>query len=187
MYYDLTLKITSKIIKDANGNDKFSLTGHLGTHFDVMDKVFPLDYLRLPAIVYDVSLIRNRDITENDINLNYLEKGLFVAFYTGYVDEYGYGNKEYFKDHIQLSRELIDLLLEKQVRIIGIDAPGIRRGKEHTPIDQYCANHDVFVVENMDGMKALLQGEKQTSCLINTFPVNYSDLTGLPCRIVAEK
>ena len=45
MFIELTTKITPKMVKDAEGNEKKSLSGHLGTHFDVMNKEFPLEYL----------------------------------------------------------------------------------------------------------------------------------------------
>ena len=32
MLIDVTLKITPKMVKDAQGNEKKSLVGHLGTH-----------------------------------------------------------------------------------------------------------------------------------------------------------
>lgn len=44
MLIDITLKITPKMVIDAQGNEKKTLVGHLGTHFDVMDKEFPLEY-----------------------------------------------------------------------------------------------------------------------------------------------
>lgn len=186
MYYDFTLKITPKIMKDAQNNDRFSLIGHLGTHFDVMDKEFPLDYLRLPAIVINVSTIHNRDIQVEDIDIDTIQEGMFVAFYTGYVHEYSYGNLAYFKNHIQLSHHLIHLLIEKKIKIIGIDCAGIRHGQEHTKTDQYCADHDIFVVENMDGMDLFLNEEKQKTCFINTYTVSYTGITGLPCRVIGE-
>ena len=40
--------------KDAQGNLKKALTGHLGTHFDVMNREFPLEYIRRQAVVFDV-------------------------------------------------------------------------------------------------------------------------------------
>ena len=43
MMIDITLKITPKMAVDAQGNEKKALVGHLGTHFDVMNKEFPLD------------------------------------------------------------------------------------------------------------------------------------------------
>ena len=186
MYYDLTLKITPELRKDANGNDRFSLIGHLGTHFDIMDKEFPMNYLRLPAIFFNVSKIRNKEICKDDIDIEKIKSGMFVGFCTGCIREYGYGTKEYFHSPVPLSEELIEQLISKQVSIIGIDSPGIRIGQEHTPMDQHCADNGVFVVENMIDMENLLDREEQKFCYVNTYPVNYSDMTGLPCRVVAE-
>lgn len=186
MYHDLTLLVSPQMRKDAEGNDRFSLIGHLGTHFDIMDKLFPLDYLRLPAAVFDVSAIRGRDVEAADVALGQVRPGMFVGFCTGCAREFGYGSPEYFHSPVALSQDLIGQLIERGTRIIGIDAPGIRKGAEHTPMDQHCADHGVFIVENMDGMQELLGGAPYARCVVNTFPVSYSGTTGLPCRVVAE-
>ena len=55
MFIDITLKITPEMISGARENDKYALPGHLGTHFDVMNKDFPLEYLERNGIVFDVS------------------------------------------------------------------------------------------------------------------------------------
>ena len=144
MLADITLKITPKMMLDANGNEKKTLTGHLGTHFDVMDKEFPLEYTRRKGIVFDVSAVKERDIESSDIDLEAVEQDVFVAFRTGFIEEAGYGSERYFKEHPQLSPELIDILLDKKISIIGIDFAGVRRGKEHVPTDQRCADHGVF-------------------------------------------
>ena len=44
----------------------------------------------------------------------------------------------------------------EKISMIGVDFAGIRRGKEHTPKDQYCADRGVFVVENLCGLSRLL-------------------------------
>ncbi|MCQ2561837.1 MAG: cyclase family protein, partial [Clostridia bacterium] len=140
MLVDIKLKITPKMVTDAQGNEKKSLVGHLGTHFDVMNKEFPLEYTRRNAIVFDVSKAAGREIKLQDININKVEKDMFVAFYTGFIEKEGYGGSVYFHEHPQLSHELIDALVDKGISIIGIDFAGVRRGKEHTPKDQYCAD-----------------------------------------------
>ena len=184
MLIDITLKITPNMVKDAQGNEKKALVGHLGTHFDVMGKEFPLEYTKRRAIVFDVSSVGDRDIDIDDINVNKVEQNMFVAFYTGFIEEEGYGGKTYFAKHPQLSDRLIDVLLDKGISIIGVDFAGIRCGKEHTPKDQYCANHGVFIVENLCNLHKVI--EAGGMCLINTYPVNFADMTGLPCRVVAE-
>jgi len=49
-------------------------------------------------------------------------------FHTGFISKETYGTKDYFTNHPQLSNELIDALLEKNICIIGIDCAGVRRG-----------------------------------------------------------
>ncbi len=182
MLIDITLKITPKMAEDAHGNEKKSLVGHLGTHFDVMDKEFPLAYCRRKGIVFDVSAVKERNIDVSDIDLEEVEQDMFVAFCSGWSDEKEYGTKAYSQDHPQLSDELIDALLKKRISLIGIDFGGVRRGKEHTPKDQYCADRGVFIVENLCNLKAAI-GE----CIIYTFPMNYQGISGLPCRVIVEK
>ena len=163
MLVDITIKITPKMTKDAQGNLKKALVGHLGTHFDVMNKEFPLEYVRRQAVVFDVSGVSDRDIEISDIDLNAVEKDMFVAFHTGYIDRVEYGSKEYFTSHPSLSVELIEALLKKSVSIIGVDCAGVRNGKEHTPMDQHCADHGVFIVENLCNLDKVIG-----RCVINT-------------------
>ena len=62
MLKDLTLKITPEMAKTAQGNEKKAFGGHLGTHFDVMNKEFPIEYFRRKAVIFDVSKVNDRDI-----------------------------------------------------------------------------------------------------------------------------
>ena len=67
MYIDLTLQITPELLANAAGPENKALFGHVGTHFDVMDKEFPLAYTRRKGIVFDVTGIWQRDIQVSDI------------------------------------------------------------------------------------------------------------------------
>ncbi len=186
MFIDLTVLITPNMVTDAQGNEKKALTGHLGTHFDVMNKEFPLEYVERNAVVFDVSTVTERDIDISDIDISKVKSGMFVAFHTGFIEKEGYGGRRYFKEHPQLSDDLIEKLLDLGISIIGIDCAGIRRGTEHTPKDQYCADRNVFVVENICNLKMLLLQEKSREFIANTYPVKYAEMTGLPCRVVAK-
>lgn len=184
MKIDISLKITPKMAMDAGGNEKKALVGHLGTHFDVMNKEFPLEYTEREGIIFDVGGVKDRDIGITDIDLNKVTEGMFVCFYSGFGKEEAYGTKRYFSEHPQLSNELLEELVGKKVSIIGVDFAGVRRGREHTPTDQYCADHGVFIVENLCNLESVLEhGERFTA---NTYPMNYSEVTGLPCRVVAD-
>lgn len=187
MLHDLTLLVTPTMTTDAQTHLDKALFGHLGTHFDVMDKPFPLDYLRRDAMVFDVSAVpADRDIGIGDIELEQVGPGMFVAFYSGFMDREPYGTKAYFKEHPQLAGTLIDALLDRKVSIIGIDFAGVRRGAEHTPMDQRCADRGTFVVENLTGLSALLGDRPSAAFVAHTYPMHFAGMTGLPCRVVAE-
>ena len=156
----------------------------MGTHFDVMDREFPLEYTKRKGLAFDVSSVRDREIGVGDICIDEIRADMFVAFYTGYIHEVRYGSKTYFAAHPQLSDELIDTLLEKGVSIIGVDCAGIRRGKEHTPADQRCADRNTFVIENLCNLQAVVDAGRVFTA--HTYPMSYAGITGLPCRVIAE-
>jgi len=145
-----------------------------------------LEFVNRNGVVFDVRGIRDREISVQDIDIFRVEPDMFVAFCSGFIEEFEYGSKEYFTDHPHLAPELIDLLLARKISIIGVDFAGVRRGIEHTPMDQYCADHGVFVVENLCNLAFVLDQQQVATCLVHTYPVNFSGLTGLPCRVVAE-
>ena len=165
MLVDLSVEVTEFARKEAFGIEKMAFFGHLGTHFDVMNKEFPLSYIRREGIVFDVSGEQERDIYLEEVDYSKIKKGMFVAFYTGFIEKVGYSSKKYFTEHPQLSNKLIDELLEREISIIGIDFAGVRRGDEHTPKDQYCADRGVFVVENLCNLGMILkeQGKLEDS------------------------
>lgn len=184
MLIDITLPITPKMADTAMGNQSKSLVGHLGTHFDVMDKEFPLDYTRRSGVVFDVRHALNREIGVEDVDWSAVGEGMFIAFYTGYGEKEEYGTKTYFSAHPQLSQELIRALVARGVSIIGVDCAGVRRGAEHTPADQFCADNGVFVIENLCGLDKLIAAG---ACFTaHTYPMCFTGVTGLPCRVIAE-
>ena len=184
MLLDITLPVTPDMLGTAWKNTDKSLVGHIGTHFDVMEQVFPLEYTQRKALVFDVSHIRGRDIAVTDIDINLVEKDMFVAFYTGFIEEVAYGTSAYFKTHPQLDNALIEALIQKEISIIGVDCAGIRRTPEHIPADRYCANHGAFVVENLWNLRNLLEAGGQFTA--NTYPMRFVGITGIPCRVVAQ-
>lgn len=191
MKFDLTLEINqnmwnSAINKALNEDMNLGGLGHLGTHFDIMNKEFPLDYTIRNGKIFDVRHIKNREITLDDISIDNISPNDFIIFYTGYLEEKGYGTSEYFKNYPELSKELIDFLINIKVSIIGIDTTGIRKPCEHRDIDQYCANSNVFVVENLNNLKTLLSCSQNRAFKVYTFPINIKGLTGLTSRVIAE-
>lgn len=186
MLIDVTLPVTPEMREAANAIELSSRTGHLGTHFDVMNKTFPLEYLKLDAVVFDVSGAGDREIQPDDFAIDEVGEKMFAAFYSGAIDKLGYGSREYFLEHPQLSVAVLDALLDRKAAIIGIDFAGVRRGSEHSPMDQKCADRGAFVIENLCGLDKILRGGASARFLANTYPVNFLGMSGLPCRVVAE-
>ena len=115
MFIDLSILVTTYAGKVAADNERLASFGHLGTHIDVMNKEFPLDYVRRDGLIFNTREIRDRDIDVTDIDLDLVKPGMFVAFNTNFIEENEYGSKEYFSNHPQLSNELIEELLLRKI------------------------------------------------------------------------
>jgi kynurenine formamidase len=183
---DLTIEIDESRWSEAIEKRKMSAFGHLGTHLDIMNKEFPLENTVLKGRILDVSSVRGKDIEVADVDLTDVVAGDFVLFYSGFLKEVGFGTEEYAKNHPQLSEGLIRFLVGRKVSMIGIDAAGIRRGAHHAPMDQYCADSGVLVVENLANLDVLSSSARRRRFTAYTFPLRLRGATGLPCRVVAE-
>ena len=186
MLIDLSLPLT--VAEISGGEDyvrKIVDAGHAGTHFDVMDKVFPLQSFRTNGKVVDISHIRDREVELEDIADIELNDGDTIIFYSGWIDELGYDTRhEYVYKSAELSDALVEHVVARGVRLIGVDAAGAQKPKKHAAIDQYCADRGVFIIENLNNVKKLLELGKPFT--IYTAPISRTDLTGLPCRVLAE-
>ena len=177
---DLTLPLTEDMERKAE------LSGHVGTHFDVMDKSFPMEYSLLHGIIFDVSSKGSEEIGIDDIMLSLVGERMFVGFRSGIQEKHPYGSMEYRKQHPTLSYELLQELINRKVAVIGLDFAGVRRGPEHTPADQTLADNGAFVIENLCSMESVLDGNEFREVMISIVPNVKSDATGIPCRVSAR-
>lgn len=189
MQIDLTYELTrGKIenwINQFNDKDKILMsTGHLGTHFDVMGKTFPLDYTENRGIIFDVSSAGIGEVTINQIDLEKVQAGDFVLLRTGVSEKYDYGTPDYNEKFPQISWEVIESLVAKKIHVIGIDMRGLRHGEEHSKADNFCAQRNVFVVENLVNLDKLLN--QPENFIIHLYPINIKGFSGLPARVIAE-
>jgi kynurenine formamidase len=163
---------------EKSANDKnFEKFGHFGTHFDVMNKEFPLNYCETNGKVFDV----------NNIDLNRIDEKDFIILHTGIINRYEYGSSEYFAEYPNVSWDIIKSLIGKRISIIGIDASCLKNAKEHLEIDQYAADNGTFIIENMDNLGSLLEAiTGNQSFKIHAYPMCIGGYSGLPIRVVAE-
>jgi kynurenine formamidase len=183
MLLDLSLSI-DRTAQNADDSPLRKL-GHLGTHFDVMEKEFPLEYLKRRGRLLDVSAIRGREVEVEDLK-SPIEPGDFVIFRTNYATEIGYGSLAYNRASAELSDATVTYLLEKGISLIGVDAASIQPPAKHLAVDMRCAASNVFVVENLCNLQRLHELTADRAFTIYCAPLNLRGLTGLPCRVVAE-
>lgn len=191
MKIDLSTKIDKEIFEMIGLSTKtikqdLNKAGHIGTHFDVMDKKFSIDNAITKGRVFDISGLNHEKVMPEDIDLNSVQPHEFIMFYTGILKKYGYGTKEYFSTYIELSDELVEALIEKNINFIGVDMAGAKKPADHPRVDQYCADHGIFIIENLNHLDLLLKETNGNPFTAYTFPVNMEGFTGLPCRIIAE-
>lgn len=190
MRIDLTYPLTKEKLADrlTNANDKdkgLMSLGHIGTHFDAMGKIFPLDYSECRGVIFDVTKLGGRDIEVSDIDAGEICAGDFVLFRTGTSERYEYGTDDYSTYFPQLSWELINFLLAKKIWIIGVDMRGLRKGSEHPQADKLCSDNETFVVENLINLDKIIATGAEIFT-VHTYPLNLVGFDGIPCRVVAE-
>jgi kynurenine formamidase len=185
MLIDLSLPIDAKMLATEEAYKIFIDSGHAGTHFDVVNKTFPLESFKTRGKVIDISHIRDREIEVGDLGSVSIDADDFVIFHTGFIDEFGYNTKPYMTRSAELSDRTVDYLLEHKVRLIGVDAAGVQRFNKHAAVDLRCADCGVFIVENLNNVGKLLE-LSPNPFVVYTAPVSRTDLTGLPCRVLAE-
>jgi kynurenine formamidase len=192
MKIDLSVPVSQEILDKLSAfsksrNDGIDRFGHMGTHLDLMDKTFDIDRNETPGVVFDVSAIKDREIRPEDVDLSKVREGDFVVFHTGALDDFGYGNGDYFRlEAPQLSYALIDGLMDRKAAFIGVDMGGARKVAEHRRVDEYCAERGTFIVENLANLERLSRLAKDGRFEARIYPLNLAGATGLPCRVVAE-
>jgi kynurenine formamidase len=190
MKIDLTLHLNenhSAFKHMSENQDKHLKLGHLGTHLDVHLKTrVPLDYRVTRGVLFDVSQIDTDEVTADLIDVELINTHDFVIFKTDMIKRFEYGSKAYFSNQPELSDHLINILIQKQISFIGIDAGGIKKGEKHVEADKRCEASGVYVIENMSNLDQLSLYVRNHCFKVTTLWIELPGQTGLPCRVVAE-
>ena len=172
---------------------------HAGTHLDAPhhfvdggETVDQIDLSRLtgPAVALDMSahhpkgLISAADLERATAKLP-LQEGDAVLLWTG-VDRF-LGQREFLTTYAGLAEDGAQLLVERGVRLVGTDAPGIDMVEAlPCPAHHVLLPAGVLIVENLANLAELLQvvgGQRR--CTLHTFPLKIRGGTGSPIRAVA--
>lgn len=185
MFIDLSLPLREMHEENTGQReaDLFRL-GHHGTHLDrLLGSTIPLEYCKSRAILFDVSDFSSRRSVEcDDVPLDLVRKDDFVLFRTGAMLRNPYASKDYMKEFIEFSWEMIERLLAKDIRFIGLDARGLRMNEEHRKADTLCEKAGTYVIENIANTERLPPAAPFT---LHTAWFDAGG-TGMPCKLIAE-
>ncbi len=177
-----------KVKRKSNSGSEYTTTSfscdvhNMGTHIDVMgsDVKIENDSLIAKGIKFDVSNIVDRPILLSDIDISIVEEGVFVFFQTNW-DKY-FDDEEKYNNHPEISMEVIEYLVSKNINMIGIDALGLGYKRNHGTIDIYLGKHKSYSIENLTNLDKIPTNNFKVYCL----PMKIEGIDALPARILVE-
>lgn len=107
-----------------------------------------------------------------------IRKDDIVLFYTGF--EKAYGTRYYYTNHPVVSPSVAKHLIEKRIKMMGLDAPS----PDTYPfaVHQLLFNAGIFIIENICNL-ARITGESNVELM--AFPLNIRSDSS-PARVVAK-
>lgn len=197
MYLDLTMPIDQKTpvypgdpkqkikqfatISENGWNEKrLTFNSHFSTHIDAPIHMiengktltdFPIETFMGEAIVLDA-----RNQKESD--LNQVRENDIVFFFTGQTAK-AYTNN-FFKNAPMISKEVAQKLIDKKIKIFGLDS--YSPDEEPFETHKLLLKHNILIVENLVNLDKL-KG-KRFKCYILPLKIQAAD--GAPCRVIAE-
>ena len=202
-YYDLSLKLSAETVRwvgsppfemmerrrtargDHNNSSAASMSVHSGTHLDApfhfidggatIDQM-PVEHFVGPALVYAVEET-GRYITKEHVAGIPLQGESKVLFKTRNSELLH--QKDYEPDFVAFSVEAAEALVERGVKLVGLDYLSIAHADEQIPVHRAFLDHDVILLEGID-LSAVLPGHYELMC----FPIRLAGSDGAPCRAV---
>ncbi len=172
---DSPVKITktSSIASGDNANvSEISMSCHTGTHVDAPDHFLnngiTVDDLSLDLLVGrayvlhlpNVSMITASVLMQAEIP----PRTRRLLFKTRNSDLWANGNTEFQTDFVALSVDAAELLVDRNVKLVGIDYLSIAPYKMGTPVHTILLNAGVVVLEGLD-LSKVSQGRYTLHCL----------------------
>jgi arylformamidase len=201
-YYDISLNLSSETVRwvaapalefverrrinrgDPTNASAVTMSVHSGTHVDapfhfVPDgatiDVLPLETFIGPALVHAVDA--ERYITEehvNTIELAGVTRVLFKTRNSGLLRK-----PTYDPDFVAFSLGAARALVNRGVRLVGLDYLSVAHADEQVPVHRAFLDHGVILLEGID-LLAIEPGRYELIC----FPLRLRGSDGAPCRAV---
>ncbi len=170
------------LTKDGYEDHYLSIGTHAGTHVDApahmiaggktLDE-FPLDKFTGRGVLIKV----DGQFELDEIKQAGIKSGDVVLFHTGMSDFYYELN--YYDDYPTMPEEVAEYLVERKVKMVGVDMCS----PDHEPFHAHkiLLGANILIIENLTNLGELT-GQEFT---VSAFPVKL-DIDGAPARVMAE-
>ena len=182
---EVELENDKKLSQDGYANHNLKMGMHAGTHLDLpahmlndQRQISDIDLAYLNGRAKLLNAVGEKVITVKDKYKNLIEKDDIIIIYTGFAEKYG--TKEYYTEHPVISEELAELLINKEIKILGFDLPSPDRSP--FKIHQKLFNNNIFILENLCNLDQLPEFKSFKFFL---FPLKVR-AEAAPCRAAAE-
>ena len=182
---EVELENDKKLSQDGYANHNLKMGMHAGTHLDLpahmlndQRHISDIDLAYLNGRAKLLNVVGEKVITVKDKYKNLIEKDDIIIIYTGFAEKYG--TKEYYTEHPVISEELADLLIKKEIKILGFDLPSPDRNPYQ--IHQKLFKNNIFILENLCNLDQLPEFKSFKFFL---FPLKIR-AEAAPCRVAAE-
>ncbi len=176
------IKPLSTIKKEGYNEQQISISTHTATHIDapyhMLSQGKPLSAYPIEYFIGNAVVINVCDQRKIKADLSTVQKDDIVFFYTGRQSQCH--TPDYFSNPPVITRETAEELIEKQVRIVGIDSFTV--DSYPYPVHHLFFNHDICIVEGLIHLEQIPQ--HRFRCFILPLKLRKSD--GAPCRVIAE-
>jgi arylformamidase len=172
---------------DTSNVSEISMSCHTGTHVDAPDHFLnngitvedmSLDLLVGRAYVLylpDVSVITASVLIDADIP----PRTRRLLFKTRNSENWANGNREFQTDFVALSVDAAELLVDRNVKLVGIDYLSIAPYNMGVPVHTILLTAGVVVIEGLD-LSKVSQGRYTMHCL----PMKLGGVEGAPARAI---
>lgn len=191
------IEVTATFEDAGYFNTRIALGSHNGTHIDAeghmipggrMLDAYPLDRFRGRGVLLDVrdGAQAAPDLDDSDLDDAAVDADCIVLLWTGLSD--AYQDAGYYLRVPELPRGLVERLVERGVKMVGVDAGSI--DDEPFPVHKALLAHGILIAENLVRLGRLaaaapdgdVRGARFT---VWALPLNLA-VEASPARVVAE-
>lgn len=183
-----TLVRTGSIEKGDNANtSEVTLSVHTGTHVDAPDHFMnngkTVEQLSLEALIgraYVLYLPDVKQITAAVVEAADIPpRTRRLLFKTRNSEYWAKGVKEFQTDFVGITEDAAQLLVDRNVRLVGVDYLSVAPYKKSRPTHRLLLEAGVVVVEGLD-LSQVSQGRYTLTCL----PLKLGGSDGAPARVI---